>query len=290
MMTLLAPQSRSTAERSSKNIVLIHGLWMTPRSWDRFRDRYEAKGFKVLAPPWPRLNGDVNKIRRNPSTLNGLGLAEITEHYEKIVRSLDEPPILIGHSMGGLVVQILLDRLLGAAGIGINAAAPRGIFRLPFSVLKAAAPVLSNPLNYWHSKMLTFEQFKYAFTGGMSDKDAQAAYDLQVIPGPGRPIFEGAFANFVRASATEVNRRNNHRAPLLLIASANDRLVSPVLNQINAQLYKASTAITNYKEFDHRSHLSIAQEGWEEIADFSLDWALSMIHSSPIETRAVKSL
>lgn len=131
----------------NKAVVLIHGLWLTPRSWDRFHCYYESLGHRVLAPAWPRLNGTVDEIRRDPSALSGLGLQEITNHYQKIVQSFDEPPILIGHSMGGLVTQMRLDRGLGAAGVSIAGTAPKGVLRLPPSMLKLAGPILINPFN-----------------------------------------------------------------------------------------------------------------------------------------------
>ena len=256
----------------SKTIVLIHGLWMTPAGWDRFREFYEARGFRVLAPAWPRMQGSVQELRHNPSALAGLGLLEIAAHYEKIIRSLDERPILIGHSMGGLIVQILLDRGLGAAGVSINGTAPKGVFRLPFSVIKAASPVLSNPLNFWRCVMLSFAQFHYAFAHTMPKHNAREAYKQYLIPGPGRPIFQAAFANFTPWAASEVDHFNSDRFPLLLIAGAEDLLVPPILNRINYNLYQSSCAVTEYKEFQNRSHLIITQEGWEEVADFVLTW------------------
>ena len=110
-----------------RTIVLIHGLWMTPRCWEPFRGFYEDRQYPVLAPPWPRLTGDVEKVRRDPAALADLGIAEIAAHYEKLAAQLEEPPVLIGRSLGGLVVQILLDRGIGAAGIAIDPAPPRGV-------------------------------------------------------------------------------------------------------------------------------------------------------------------
>jgi pimeloyl-ACP methyl ester carboxylesterase len=274
---------------ASKTILLIHGLWMTPTSWNPFLKFYKQRGYRVLAPAWPRMQGTVEQIRQNPSKLAGLGLLEIAEHYEKIVRSLDERPILIGHSMGGLIVQILLDRGLGAAGVSINGTAPKGIYRLPLSVIKAASPVLSNPLNFWRCVMLTFEQFRYAFANNMSEHDAKADYEREVIPGPGRPIFQTAFANFTPMAATDVDHTECDRAPLLLIVGTEDLLVPPILNRINYELYRYSAAVTEYKEFSNRSHLIIAQEGWEEVADFVLSWAVAQngaanVREQPPET------
>src|SRR3954469_7889452 len=116
-----------------KTIVLIHGLWMAPRSWDLFRSYYEARGYHVLTPAWPRMHSDVENIRRDPDALAGLGLREVADHYANIVQALDDPPILIGHSMGGLIVQQLLDRGLGRVGVAIDSATPKGIYRLPWT-------------------------------------------------------------------------------------------------------------------------------------------------------------
>jgi pimeloyl-ACP methyl ester carboxylesterase len=259
--------------RETKTIVLIHGLWMTPRCWDLYRRFYEGRGYRVLTPAWPRMQGEVDEIRRDPSALAGLGLLEIADHYEKFVRSLDEPPILMGHSMGGLTVQILLDRGVGAAGVSIDGAPPKGIYRLPLSAIKAASPVLSNPFNYKRNVTLTFDQFRYAFAHVMTEREARAAYDNNAIPGPGRPLFQVAFGNFNPRAANKVDHRNYVRAPLLLISAAEDRLVPPILNRINYTLYQRSTATTEYKEFPHRSHLIIAQDGWQEVAEYALSWA-----------------
>jgi pimeloyl-ACP methyl ester carboxylesterase len=264
-------------DRKMETIVLLHGLWLASSSWHGFRRFYEERGYQVLTPVWPRMSASIGDIRRDPSALAGLGLREIADHYEKIVRSLDDAPILMGHSMGGLIVQILLNRGLGAAGVSIDGTAPRGVFRLPLSVIKAANPVLSNPLNYWRCKTLTFAQFKYAFANIMTEADARTVYERDVIPGPGRPIFEAAFANFNPWTAARINHANNRRAPLLLIAGAEDNLVPAILNRINHKLYQRATAKTDYKEFPNRSHLIVAQKGWQEVAAYALSWAQEVI-------------
>ena len=269
----------------NKTIVLIHGLWVTPRSWESFQGFYEARGYQVFAPPWPRLHGEVEDIRADPSALAGLGLLEIFEHYAKFVRTLDEPPILIGHSFGGLAVQVLLDRGLGAAGVSIDGTPPKGILPLPWSVIRSANPVLSNPLNYWRAVSLTFEQFRYAFANTMTEADARAAYERNAIPGPGRAVFQSALGNLTPNAATTVNHLNAERAPLLLIAGGSDHLVPPVLNRVNHAKYKKSRAVTDYQEFPNRSHLIIAQEGWEEVAQYALDWAEAAVHTAdPLPT------
>lgn len=257
----------------SKTIVLIHGLWLTPRSWESFRAFYEERGYKVLTPAWPRIHGEVEDIRRDPSALAGLGVIEIADHYEQIIKTLDEPPVIMGHSFGGLIVQILLDRGLGAAGVAIDPAAPKGVFRLPFSALKAASGVLSNPLNYGRVPPFTYGQFRYAFANNVSEEQARAFYERYAIPGPGRPIFQVATANLDPRAATKVDYGNGRRAPLLLIAGSEDHQVPVSMVRENFKRYARSTAITELREFPGRSHLIAIQDGWQEVAEYALSWA-----------------
>ena len=255
-------------------IVLIHGLWMTPRSWEHFVGFYASHGYQVLAPPWPGMVGEVEEIRRDPSALARVGVTELVGYYDRLVRTLETPPILMGHSFGGLVVQMLLDRGLGAVGVAIDPAPPKGILRLPWSTVRASSPVLSNPANVGRTVMLTFDQFRYSFANTMSELDARAAYGRYAVPGPGRPIFQAAFANLNPwAQATKVNYANADRAPLLLIAGSEDQQVPAAVVRDNYKRYARSDALTDYKEFAGRSHLLIAQDGWQEVAAYALSWA-----------------
>jgi pimeloyl-ACP methyl ester carboxylesterase len=256
-----------------KPIVLIHGLWVSPSSWDNFRRLYEARGHRVLVPPCSRFDGDAQKIRRDPTALAGLGVIESVEHYESIVRQLEELPILMGHSFGGLIVQMLLDRGLGAAGVAIASAAPKGITRLAPTQLRSASPVLANPANYWRTVALTIKQFRYAFANTMTEDEARLAYEQYAIPGPGRVAFQGALANLTPRAATEVNYTNDRRAPLLLIAGGEDHVVPLSVNRDNYHKYFGSKAITSFREFPGRSHLIIAEPGWREVAEFALFWS-----------------
>lgn len=260
-------------KQESTTIVLIHGLWLTPRSWESFRAFYQKSGYRVLAPAWPRIYGEVEDLRRNPSDLAGLGVIEIADRYEELIKALNEPPIIMGHSFGGLIVQILLDRGLGACGVGIDAVPPRGVFRLPFSALKAASRVLSNPANYGRVPPFTFKQFRYAMANNVSEEQARMFYDRYAIPGPGRPIFEVAFANLNPRAATKVNYGNDKRAPLLLIAGSEDHQVPVSMVRENFKRYARSKAITEFKEFPGRSHLITIQDGWQEVAEYALSWA-----------------
>ena len=200
------------SEVSAAPVVLVHGLWLTPRSWEGWKERCESRGRRVLAPAWPRMPGEVEDVRRDPSALNGLGLAEIVEHYEAIVRGLDRSPVIMGHSLGGLVTELLLDRGLGAAGVAISPAPVRGVLRVPPAMLRAIFPVLGNPANRNRTVKLTLKQFHYVFTNTMTQDEAKAAYDRYHVPGPGRPIFQAAVANLNPRAANKVDVHNGGQA------------------------------------------------------------------------------
>ena len=255
-------------------IVLIHGLWMTPLSWEHWIDRYEARGFRVLAPAWPGMDGDIDELRRNPSVIEHLGIQEIVDHYAAIIRELDRPPIIMGHSFGGAFTQILLDRGLGAAGVAIDSAAVKGVLTLPWSTLKSGFPVLKSPANNHRAVALSLEEFRYAFTNTLSEEESRAAYERYAVPGPGRVLFQAALANFNPRAATSVDFRNDDRAPLLFIAGEKDHLSPAALNESNARRYLQSKALTVYEEFPLRSHFTLGEQGWEQVADYALSWAI----------------
>lgn len=266
-------------------IVLIHGLWMTPRSWENWVDRYTRAGYRVFTPAWPRMEGEVEALRQDSSGLAGLGVIEVADHYDRIIRAQEKPPIIMGHSFGGLVVQLLLDRGLGAAGVAIDSAQTKGVFRLPFAQLRSSLPGLGNPANVHRVVALTPKQFHYAFTNTLSRHESDAVYNRQHVPGPGRPLFQAGLANVNPRAATRVNYRNNERAPLLFIAGGVDHTAPAAVNKENAYRYRRSTAVTDYTEFPGRSHYTLGQDGWEEVADYALAWAAR--HTDPT-TRPVR--
>ena len=260
-------------------IVLIHGLWMSPLSWEHWAARFEARGLTVLAPPWPGMEGDAQQLRADTSAIDELGISEILDSYEAKIRELGRPPIIMGHSFGGAFTEVLLDRGLGAAGVAIDAAGVRGITKLPFSTLKAGFPVLKSPANKHRAVALTFEEFHYSFTNTMDEAEARDPYERYAVPGPGRVLWEGAFANFNPRTPLQLDFTNPDRAPLLLIAGGSDHVVPAVIDRTAARRYERSDAVTEYKEFPGRSHYTVGQEGWEEVADYALDWALE--HAMP---------
>ncbi len=259
---------------TKSTIVLIHGLWLTPRSWEGWIDRYQKAGYKVLAPSWPGLEGEVEAIRKDPSPLKRLKLKTVVDHYDRIIRNLNTQPILMGHSFGGLITQLLIDRGLGAAGVLINSAQPAGVPVLPFATIRSTFPILGNPFSYNSTTALSPAQFNFAFTNELNAAESQKVYVRYQIPAANSILWDAALALLNPNAASKVNYRNAKRAPLLFIAGGNDHLAPRAINKANLRKYvQGSGAVTDYREFPNRTHNTVGQKGWEEVADFAVQWA-----------------
>ena len=264
----------STDAQSPDTIVLIHGFWVTPRSWEHWITRYESRGYRVLAPAYPGFDVEVEALNADPTPIEDLTVPAVLEHLESVVGELESPPILMGHSAGGVFTQLLLDRGYGAAGVAINSAPTEGVKRVPLSQIRSTFAVLKNPANRHRAVGFTFEQWQYAFTNTFTDEEARRLYERYHIPASGRVFWGSALANIHPGhDDTHVDYKNADRAPLLFLSGSEDHLMPPTIQRSNAKHYKASGTITEFEEFEGKAHLMPAQEGWEEIADYALRWA-----------------
>jgi pimeloyl-ACP methyl ester carboxylesterase len=252
------------------DILFVHGAWVGPRCWDSWRQFYEAEGVRSIAPAWPFDDRPYEELRRAPDpALARLGVGEIVDHYAQIIQGMPTKPVLVGHSFGGLIVQLLLSRGLGAAGVAIDPGPPRGVFPTPRALL-TALPVLLAWRGWKRIMHMTYKQFVAGFAHELPERDRREAYEQHVIPTPGRPYFQAAFAPFHRA--TEVNFRRADRAPLLITSGELDRTAPPAMVRANHRAYRHSSARTDFHEFPKRSHWIIAEPGWEEVARYALSW------------------
>jgi pimeloyl-ACP methyl ester carboxylesterase len=255
-------------------IVLIHGFWVTPRSWEHWITHYQDKGFRVLAPAYPGFEVEVEALNADPTPILDVTVPKIIDHFSSVINELSAPPILIGHSAGGAFTQILLDHGLGAAGVAMNSAPTEGVRVVPLSQVKSTFPVLKNPANRHRAVGLTFDEWKYAFTNTFTEQEARVLYERYAIPANGGILWGGVLANFQPGHQdTWVDYRNDNRAPLLFISGSEDHIMPPAIQQSNAKHYKSNTT-TEIREYDGYAHLLPAQKGWEGIADDILDWAL----------------
>lgn len=257
----------------TNNIVLVHGLWMTPLSFEYWAHHYTERGYSVFAPSWPGMERDIRALRRAPDTYSDLTFKRIVDHFEKLVIDLEAPPIIMGHCFGGLVVQALLDRGLGACGVTIASAPIKGIWTFPYSTMRVVTPQLINPRNNHRCVPLTPQQFHYAFMNHTSAEESFRMYQRYSVPGADHVLFQTELANFNPFAETAVNTRRNNRAPLLMIAGSQDHVIPPSIVKANVKAYRHSSATTEYKEFPDRTHFMIAQSGWQEVANHALDWA-----------------
>ncbi|MFJ2552000.1 alpha/beta hydrolase [Microbacterium sp. NPDC087591] len=260
-------------------IVLIHGLWMTPTSWDTWAERFRAQGHEVIVPGWPGIDDrTVADIRRDPSALKGIGLKQITDHYERIIRALPVKPIIMGHSFGGVITQMLADRGLGVAYVGVAPGQTAGVTTLPLSTLWTGTPILSNPFGRNGAKPLSKRHFHFTFGNDLPRAASDALWEEYAVNSYNRVFFEGVTSVLnEKGGVTHVDYARTDRAPLLLIAGEIDHVVPPTIVRAIEKKYRSSgsPAVVERKEYAGRTHRLVSQDGWEQIADDALGWALS---------------
>jgi non-heme chloroperoxidase len=255
-------------------VVFIHGLWLHSTSWQPWAEMFRAAGYEPILPEWPGVPDTVAEAREHPERQAGVGIDQVIEHHAGIVRGLGDPPVLIGHSFGGLVVQALLNDGMGRAGVAIDPAPIRGVLRLPAAQIRSALPVLGNPANRKRAVSLTPEQFQASFGNALPADEASELHERWTIPAPGRPLFQAALANTTPRgrAATAVDTHAAERGPLLIISGGADRTVPDSVSRAAFKLYGGSAAVTEFREFPDRGHSLTVDSGWPEVAQAALDW------------------
>jgi pimeloyl-ACP methyl ester carboxylesterase len=253
-------------------VVFVHGLWIHPTSWQPWIEHFRAAGYDPTAPGWPGDPPTVEQANDNPDRFAGYGIEEIVEHHKRYIGGLEERPVIIGHSFGGLIAQRLLAEDFAVAAVAIDPAPIRGVLRVPISTLRVAFPALRNPANRRRSIALTNDQFRYGFGNAIPEAESDSLYRRWAIPGPARPLFEAAFANVTLVSPAKVDIKNSERGPLLLIGGGRDHTAPASVTRATKRRYRKSTAVTEILEFPDRGHSLTLDNGWRDIADASIDW------------------
>jgi pimeloyl-ACP methyl ester carboxylesterase len=267
--------SAGEGEKITPTLMLIHGAWMNAESWEGWRERYEARGYRVVAPSWPGDERPAAELRASPSPeLANVGVAEIVAHYQAEAAAVEGPLVLIGHSFGGLFVQMLLDRGVGVAGVAIDPAPPRGV--LPaFNALRAGLPTL---LSSRAVVSMSFADFQWGWAHTQPEAEQRAAWERYVVPMPKKVYADGANAPFTRTLAIDFASR---KQPLLLIAGGADRTVPASMVRATFALQKKAKATTDLHEFPDRTHWLVGAPGWEEIADDAITWVEKQLPAGP---------
>jgi pimeloyl-ACP methyl ester carboxylesterase len=253
-------------------VLFVHGLWLPPQCWRDWRWLFESEGFAALAPSWPGEGATPAEARRQLEHIAGLSIADVTAHCAEVVARLERPPVLIGHSLGGLVVQQLAGRGLARATVAVAPAPHRGVLPLPVSAVRAAWPVLRDPRNRSRTVVLTRGQFRYAFANALRPDEADRLYDEQAVPAPGRPVFELALANLNPATPARVDVRAARRGPLLVLAGERDHVIPPVLARATYRRQRRNPDVTDFVVVPGRGHSLVVDSGWEQVGQLALEF------------------
>jgi pimeloyl-ACP methyl ester carboxylesterase len=257
---------------SPRPVVFIHGLWLHATSWDPWMSLFREAGYAPVAPGWPNEPSTVEAARENPDAVANIGIDDATGHFASVIDGLDQPPIIVGHSFGGLIAEKLLGQGVAAAAVAIDPAQIKGVLPLPLAQLRAGFPALGNPANLHKAVSLTAKEFRFGFGNALTPEESDALYQKWTIPSPARPLFQAAAANFSMHSQAKVDTDNSTRGPLLLISGLEDHTVPDVTTRSTLKQYRNSTAVTELKQFEGRGHSLTIDNGWREVADAVLAW------------------
>ena len=252
-------------------VVFVHGLWLLPSSWDRWSRLFERNGYTALSPGWPDDPDTVAEAKAHPEVFARKSIGDIADHYEAIIHRLGRKPVVIGHSFGGLLTQILAGRGLAAVSVAIDPAPFRGVLPLPISALRSGSPVLKNPANRHRAVPLTFDQFRYGFGNAIDEAEAKELFNTYAVPGAGKPLFQAAAANLNPWTDAKVNSKNPDRGPQLIISGELDHTVPPAIANASYKREKRNEkAVTEFVEIPGRGHSLTIDHGWRDVADTAL--------------------
>jgi pimeloyl-ACP methyl ester carboxylesterase len=259
-------------------VVFIHGLWLLPSSWDRWRTVFQEAGYATLAPAWPDDPDTVAEANEHPEVFAHKTVGQVADHIEEVIGKLTKRPALIGHSFGGLLAQILAGRGIADATVAIDPAPFRGVLPLPISALRSAAPVLGNPANHGRAVPLTYEQFRFGFANAVSEDEAKELYANFAVPASGAPIFQAATANLNPWTEAKVNSKNPDRGPLLIISGEKDNTVPWAIANASYKKQKRNQSVTEIVEIRGRGHALTIDHGWREVADTALGFVQKFVN------------
>jgi len=251
-------------------VVFVHGLWLLPSSWDRWRAVFEDAGYTTLAPGWPDDPNTVDEAHQHPEVFAHKTVGQVADHFEDVIGKLTEKPAIIGHSFGGLLTQILAGRGVGVASVAIDPAPFRGVLPLPISALKSASPVLRNPANHGRAVPLTYDQFRFAFANAVSEAEAHELYNTFSVPTSGAPLFQAATANLNPWTEAKVNSKNPDRGPLLIMDGEKDNTVPWAIANASYKRLRRNEGVTEIVQVPGRGHSLTIDHGWREVAETAL--------------------
>ena len=265
-----AKQVKRANDAGGVPVVFVHGLWLLPTSWDRWAKLFEKSGYTALTPGWPDDPETVAEAKAHPEVFANKSVGEVADHFEEVIVGLKKKPAIIGHSFGGLLTQILAGRGRAAVSVAIDPAPFRGVLPLPISSLRAASPVLRNPLNVNRAVPLTYEQFRYSFANAVSEDEAKELYETFAVPTSGEPLFQAAAANLNPWTEAKVDTKNPKRGPLLIMDGEKDHTVPWAIANASYKRQARNKGVTEIVKIPNRGHALTIDNGWREVADMAL--------------------
>jgi pimeloyl-ACP methyl ester carboxylesterase len=274
MSVSVAPTLTDQIERANATgltpVVFIHGLWLLPHSWDRWATVFDEAGYASVQPGWPDDPETVEEANAHPEVFAHKTIGQVADHVAEVIGELKKKPAVIGHSFGGLLVQMMAGRGLAAVAVAIDPAPFRGVLPLPISALKSASPVLGNPANRNRAVPLTFEQFRYSFANAVGEDEAKELYATFAVPASGAPLFQAAAANVNPWTEAKVDSKNPDRGPLLIISGEKDHVSPGAIANASYKRQKRNQGVTEIVKMPNRGHALVIDSGWREVADTAL--------------------
>jgi pimeloyl-ACP methyl ester carboxylesterase len=275
-MSTITQRETEQIERANASgktpVVFIHGLWLLPSSWDGWAQAFEEAGYAAITPSWPDDPDTIEEARAHPEVFANKTLGQIADHTADVIGALDKKPVVMGHSTGGLLAQMIADRGLSAATVAIDPGPFRGVLPLPVSALRSAGPVLANPLNRNRAVTLTLDQFKYGWANALSDDEAKQLYEGYHVAAPGVALMQMANANVNPWTEAKLDPENPDRGPLLIIDGEKDHTVPWAIANASYKRQRRNAAVTEIAQIPNRGHSLTIDSGWREVADTALSF------------------
>jgi non-heme chloroperoxidase len=249
----------------NETVLMIHGMWGGSWYWAKYRRVFESAGYQCVAITLPYHDMDPSGVP--DPRLGTTSLLDYSEALELEIRQLGDKPILMGHSMGGLLAQILGARGLGKALVLLTPASPAGIVALTPSVVRSFWSIQTTWGFWGKPTRQTFAEAAYSMLHLLPKREQNEAYDKFVYES-GRATFEIGYWLFDSRGAASVDA-SKITCPVLVVAGVQDRITPASVVRKVAKKYQA---VATYKEFDNHAHWVVGEPGWEEVAEYALAW------------------
>ena len=272
--TTITDRERKQIDRANDSgkqpVIFIHGLWLLPSSWDPWAAVFEEAGYVALTPDWPDDPASVEAARAEPEALARKSLKQVADHTAEVITALEKKPVLIGHSTGGLLAEMLAGRGVAAATVAIDPGVFRGVLPLPFAVLKGVGPFLIDPRTRGRAITLTFDQFEYGWANALDEREGRELYDTFHVAGSGLSLAQMGSANLNPWTEAKVDTKNPDRGPLLIIDGEKDNTVPWAIANAAYERQERNPGVTEIVKVPNRGHSLTIDHGWREVADLAL--------------------